>query len=206
METSEKERELVSPAGGADRRNFLMKVLAGTVGFIVTAVPVVLGGLFFFDPLRRKRTVPDAQQPKRDERGFIRVTTTESIPADGTPQKFTVIADQLDAWNYFAEERLGNVILRKLSEGPIETATDVVAFNDVCPHLGCNVEYRPSAPDERAFLCPCHNSAFSLTGERSNQVPPRDLDKLAVEIRNGNEVWVQYQKFRSGTPDKVAIS
>ncbi len=29
---------------------------------------------------------------------------------------------------------------------------------------------------------------------------PRDLDSLEVEIRNGAEVWVRFEKFRTGTP------
>ena len=33
-----------------------------------------------------------------------------------------------------------------------------LAFDAVCPHAGCNVEYSPTA---RLFVCPCHGSEFN---------------------------------------------
>ena len=32
----------------------------------------------------------------------------------------------------------------------------------------------------------------------------RDLDELKVEVRSGDEVWVNYEKFRGGIEKKIA--
>ncbi len=36
------------------------------------------------------------------------------------------------------------------------------AFSRICPHLGCKIE---ADYDGKCFICPCHGSKFSLTGE-----------------------------------------
>ena len=184
------------------RRGFLTRASAAFIGVVVALIPLVPGVVFFLDPLLRRRRAAGTS----DER-FVRVTTTDVLEAlEGRPEKFGVIQDRWDAWNYFPNQRIGNVILRKASTGPIDSPDDVLAFSDVCPHLGCTVEYKPAAPAETAFKCPCHASAFSLTGERANAIPPRDLDRLPVEIRNGNEVWVKYERFEAGLHEPRVIS
>ena len=82
-------------------------------------------------------------------------------------------------------------------------AETVVAFNTVCPHLGCFVDYRT---DERDFFCPCHDSNFDLKGDMKKGVSPRGMDTLQVEIREESEIWVKFQHFKANTKDKVAIS
>jgi len=31
------------------------------------------------------------------------------------------------------------------------------------------------------------------------------LDELAVEIRNGNEIWVRFQNFRTGVHSSIPV-
>jgi Rieske Fe-S protein len=185
------------------RRGFFKKALAVLTGVIAGFVPLAAGVAFLLDPIRRRRFVPLARRKGASgatDDGFVFVTTMDALPADGRPQKFTVIADQSDAWNYFPDQRIGNVFLRRIGE------EEVIAFNEICPHLGCSVEYNPRAPENMAFKCPCHASAFALTGEKSNAIPPRNLDKLDAETRNGGEVWVRYQKFRTGFKEQIPAS
>ena len=182
-----------------DRRGFLKKVGAVAAGTAAAIIPVMAGLVFFLDPARRGNFIPLSRRKDGggSDDGFIRVAPLSALPDDGSPQRFTVITDQADAWNYFPDQRVGNVFLRKIS------ADNVIAFNETCPHLGCSVEYDPAAPKNEAFRCPCHASAFALDGKKSNAIPPRDLDTLEAQVRGG-EVWVRYQKFISGTPDKTA--
>jgi Rieske Fe-S protein len=65
------------------------------------------------------------------------------------------------------------------------------------------VEYDAS---NNNFFCPCHNGRFNLRGKRldATSPSPRDLDALEVEIRNASEIWVKFQSFRSGVPQKIA--
>jgi menaquinol-cytochrome c reductase iron-sulfur subunit len=185
-----------SPAGGP-RRNFLAKVLAFLTGGALVALPTAAGLAFFIDPLLRKRGSSGGGDSRRDAEGFLPVTPLAAIPADGRPQIFTVYDDTVDAWNKFANQPVGRVFLRRLPDGK------VTAFNMRCPHLGCAVDYRPSQND---YLCPCHMSAFDLDGHKKNEIPPRDLDSLEVKVKNNSEVWVRYEVFKAGTPDRIVVS
>jgi cytochrome b6-f complex iron-sulfur subunit len=51
-----------------------------------------------------------------------------------------------------------------------------------CTHLGCTV---PWLAEEARFACPCHASAFDITGQVLSPPAPRPLDLYAVRIENG---------------------
>lgn len=188
--------EVVAPhsPGESPRRGFLKGMAAVIIGSVIGLIPLVSGFLFFLDPLIRRRTPPGATG---DSEGvFFKVARVEDLPEDGTPLNFTVFANRQDAWNFFPNQPIGSVFLRKV-------ASHVIAFNDTCPHLGCKVDHRTT--DEKSFFfCPCHTSSFDLDGERLNFIPPRGLDALEVDIRNG-EVWVKYQEFLGGTDAKTPV-
>ena len=57
----------------------------------------------------------------------------------------------------------------------------MIAYNTVCPHLGCFVDYRK---DEQDFFCPCHDSNFDLEGNLLKGVSPRAMDTLKWMRRN----------------------
>jgi menaquinol-cytochrome c reductase iron-sulfur subunit len=185
------------PPAGSPRRNFLAKALAFLTGGALVTLPTAAGLAFFLDPLLRKRGTSGGRAGRRDAEGFLPVTPLAAIPADGRPQIFTVYDDAVDAWNKFANQPVGRVFLRRLPDG------SVTAFNMRCPHLGCAVDYRPSQND---YLCPCHMSAFALDGQKKNEIPPRDLDSLEVKVKDKSEVWVRYEVFKAGTPDRIVIS
>ncbi len=198
------------PATETPRRSMLVHGITAIISFLIVAVPSTLGGLFFLDPILRKKKsasgggATDGEVAKKDEAGFIRLDVTrDSIPQDGTPVSITVIDDLVDAWNMFPDVPIGSIWLRKVGDGP------VLAFNTVCPHLGCSIDYKPA---ENHFFCPCHTSAFDMAGKKTNEIPPRDMDVLEVSMRtngqedaNGLEIWVKYQNFRRGTSDKIVI-
>jgi menaquinol-cytochrome c reductase iron-sulfur subunit len=185
-----------APAVEGPRRGFLAKALAFLTGGVLVTLPAAAGFTFFLDPLLRKRGSTGGAEGRRDAEGFLPVTPLAAIPADGRPQIFTVYDDTVDAWNKFANQPVGRVFLRKLPDGSVS------AFNVRCPHLGCAVDYRPSQND---YLCPCHMSAFDLEGHKKNEIPPRNLDSLDVKVKNA-EVWVRYEVFKAGTPDRIVVS
>jgi menaquinol-cytochrome c reductase iron-sulfur subunit len=128
--------------------------------------------------------------------GYYKVAQFDSLPDGGTPQYVKVMADRTDAWTYFPDEPIGAVYLRRSGE-------DVIAFNVVCPHAGCAVDFDLR---QQAFRCPCHSSIFSLDGKRSANSPSaRNLDQLAVKVQDG-QVWVQFENFRTGTAEKVPVA
>jgi cytochrome b6-f complex iron-sulfur subunit len=54
-----------------------------------------------------------------------------------------------------------------------------LALSCKCTHLGCTV---PWVEKEKKFLCPCHASAFDITGELISTPAPRALDAFPVAI------------------------
>ena len=171
------------------RRAFVKKASAVLVGGLAAAGPAAAGLTVFLDPLTRKGQASD----------FIRVASIDSLPADGIPRKFSVVADRFDAWNKSPHVPIGVVYLRRTGENKVE------AMNVVCPHLGCFVDYLPR---EKAFACPCHNSKFALDGTIADpkSPSPRPLDALGVEVRNETEVWVRFQNFLAGKSEKIPVS
>jgi len=70
----------------------------------------------------------------------------------------------------------GKFYLVRLAEGGF------LALHRECTHLGCTVPWLASA---RRFQCPCHASAFDITGAVLGPPAPRPLDLYPVRIENG---------------------
>ncbi len=160
------------------------------IGGVITIVPALAGLMVLLDPLRRKGGGP--AEP-------IKVTTLAALPDDGVPRKFSVLAEKTDAWNKYRNVPIGAVYLRRTKDNKIE------ALNVVCPHAGCFVDF---SADRDKFVCPCHNSSFAVDGKIADpkSPSPRALDSLAVEVRNSDEVWVTFENFQAGRPDKVPVA
>lgn len=54
------------------------------------------------------------------------------------------------------------------------------AFNAVCTHLDCTVQYKP---DTSQIWCACHNGMYDLAGNVVSGPPPRPLEALTVNLR-----------------------
>ena len=175
------------PAG--DRRGFLGKVLAIVCGAFALLTPAGVGIVSFLNPLRMKG----------QGGASFRVATLESLPEDGSPQKAPIIADRVDAWNTIRNAQSGSVFVRRKPG-----TKEVEAFQAICPHAGCQINFEPGKEGGK-FFCPCHSASFDLKGARTDATSssPRDMDALAVEIRGGNEVWVRFENFKLGTSEKV---
>jgi cytochrome b6-f complex iron-sulfur subunit len=57
-----------------------------------------------------------------------------------------------------------------------------LAVHRECTHLGCTVPWDDAA---KRFACPCHASAFDITGAVTGPPAPRPLDYFPVRIENG---------------------
>jgi cytochrome b6-f complex iron-sulfur subunit len=61
------------------------------------------------------------------------------------------------------------------------------AYGQKCTHLSCPVYY---AREDDRFECPCHEGAFDVrTGNVLYGPPPRALDRIELEVREGGDVW-----------------
>jgi cytochrome b6-f complex iron-sulfur subunit len=72
--------------------------------------------------------------------------------------------------------RGGRFYLVRLSDGGF------LALSIRCTHLGCSINWEN---DKRRFICPCHASAFDITGNVQNPPAPSALDYFPVVIQNG---------------------
>ena len=169
-----------------DRRGFLAKLLALGLGAVALAVPTFSALAAFLNPWRQKAATGN----------WVRVASKAAIPVGGPPQRCPVIADRSDAWNGYPAEAVGAIFLCQVSDDKF------LALQTICPHNGGCVSYDP---EKKNFYCPSHGALFDLQGCRLDQksISPRDLDSLDVEIRDGTEVWVKFEKFQDGTAEKI---
>lgn len=194
--------ESVSPDSPPTRRGALVHLLTGFLSFLLVAVPSAVAGIFYLDPILRRRKANSEGTTDLD--GFIQLDITrDALPDDGSPVAVTVRTTLDDAWNRFKDVPVGSIWLRKQPDGSI------IAFNSICPHLGCSVNYRPGEED---FYCPCHTSSFDLDGNKTNEVPPRDMDTLQLIVAgdgkpadDGNELWLKFENFRGATSEKIPV-
>jgi menaquinol-cytochrome c reductase iron-sulfur subunit len=185
------------------RRHWFFSAASIVLGALVGLIPAGIGLAAFLDPWRRHPRLPTSRSQggtTSTPEGFIRVASLGALKPGTAPQRFAVIAHQLDAWNFSPDQPIGAVFLQRVDEKTVR------CFNATCPHAGCSV-----ACNGQVFLCPCHNSSFQLDGvrrppESGRENPsPRDLDVLEVDpekLANG-EVWVRFQNFYTGQHEKI---
>src|SRR5438270_4844679 len=151
--------KLQAPPAGEDRRGFFKRASAVVIGIIISLFPAGAGLTVLLDPLRRRKGIG----------GLVRVTNLDALPDDDVPRRFQVLSTKVDAWNKFAETPIGAVYLRRAKEGSVQ------AFNAVCPHAGCLVDF---AVDRGVYTCPCHKSTFNVSGRIEDRSSPasRGLD------------------------------
>ncbi|QEH33618.1 Arsenite oxidase subunit AioB precursor [Aquisphaera giovannonii] len=171
------------------------RVLGGAIKLAV-AVPALA---FLVSPLRKKVA---GQGGASDSGGSMETLTSLSQLKVGVPRSFPVIRDRNDAWVTYPSEPVGSVWLIRQPEG---AKPEVIAYSAECPHLGCAINL---TTDAREFLCPCHTSAFDFEGKPKNQVPPRPMDRLDVELtaETDPKVRVRFQKFRTLAEEKIPLA
>lgn len=58
------------------------------------------------------------------------------------------------------------------------------AYNAVCTHLGCTVNYQP---DQNRIFCACHGGVYDpVSGANIAGPPPKPLTKFNVEVKDGS--------------------
>jgi len=104
------------------------------------------------------------------------------------PTELTFRRNRVDGWKVMSEKTMAWVVKRADSS--------VVAFGPQCTHLGCAYHWDES---KNEFLCPCHNSLFSIEGKVVSGPAPRPLDRYQTRI-DGNKLLLG----RLETPEQKA--
>ena len=92
---------------------------------------------------------------------------TDSIITAGAVERFTP--------NSITAFVRGKFYIARLEDGGF------LALSRTCTHLGCSV---PWVEKEMKFACPCHGSAFDITGNVIDAPAPRALDIYPITIEN----------------------
>ncbi|MBV8550353.1 MAG: ubiquinol-cytochrome c reductase iron-sulfur subunit [Acidobacteriaceae bacterium] len=95
------------------------------------------------------------------------------LPA-GRPVEVVFHRNGADAWKK-TEEKLTAWVTRGLD-------SKVLAFGPRCTHLGCAHHWDDT---QRQFVCPCHNSRFSIAGDVVAGPASRPLDRYQVKLESG---------------------
>lgn len=171
-------------ADEGSRRTFLLAG-AGAVGACVAGVTLVPAASLLTHPLRTPTT--------SGSDAYVQIGKTEQFGSDA-PVKVDVYADKVDAWNRVEQVKVGSAWV-------MEREGQLVAMSSVCPHLGCAIDYDG---ENRKFVCPCHDSFFSLDGAVETGPSPRAMDTLDVKAE-GDLVALRYERFRQGTENKEPL-
>jgi len=67
----------------------------------------------------------------------------------------------------------------------IKEPTDLFALSARCTHLGCTLTH--DAVSER-FVCPCHGSVFSRSGQRLAGPAVKDLERIPLTMKDGGDI------------------
>jgi quinol---cytochrome c reductase iron-sulfur subunit, bacillus type len=164
-----------------NRRKFL-KVFTISIGGIVS---FALGIPFIGTLLGRSSVLKKVELAK--------VTEVDSLNL-GKPKRVNFLWQEEDA--YIHETTVHSVWAIE------QNLSDVTVFSPICPHAGCYYNW-----DEQSgqFQCPCHGSVFSISGKVLGGPAPRSLDTLPNEIKEG-VLYVTWERFKSGVPEKIQIS
>ena len=99
-------------------------------------------------------------------------------PASGEPATASAVAARL------ADVKLNSGVLFKFGSKPgllVRTPEgELRAFNAVCTHLDCTVQYKA---DTSQIWCACHNGIYDLAGNVVSGPPPRPLERLTANLR-----------------------
>ena len=91
----------------------------------------------------------------------------------GKPEEVLFNRSRVDGWRVVNEKTSAWVV--KMDD---QTA---IAYSPACTHLGCAYHWDEQQSE---FVCPCHNSMFSVDGKVLSGPAPRPLDRLEIRVEN----------------------
>lgn len=110
------------------------------------------------------------------ETGWIDAGSIGSLTSD-VPIELPVFRIHRDGWKITTEQDTVWVV---------KNGRSLTAFSPRCTHLGC--AYHLDSV-KKMFVCPCHGSLFSTTGEVISGPAPRGLDRFVTRI-DGDRLWL----------------
>jgi len=151
------------PPEGVTRRRFYIGAIYGLSATIAAALGLPAAIYLLFPPRARKS----------DQ--WIEVGDVTRLTAN-SPTEMTFRRNRVDGWKINSEKATAWVVK--------QADNSVVAFGPQCTHLGCAYHWDE---EKTEFLCPCHNSLFSIEGKVLAGPAPRPLDRYESKVE-GNKL------------------
>jgi len=164
----------------ASRRRFFKWVTRAAAGFIGLSLAIPLVGYVVSPALKRR------------DKAWVEVGGVDELSA-GEPKPLDYMATIRDG--YIETTMHKSVWAVKEMDGR------VTVFSPMCTHLGCGYSWDNG---EKKFKCPCHGSAFDLSGEVVGGPAPRPLDRLPSKVENGR-LLVIYKEYKSGVREQAEL-
>jgi menaquinol-cytochrome c reductase iron-sulfur subunit len=157
---------LISPAPeGVSRRNFYVGAIYGLGAAIAAALGLPAAIYLLFPP---KVRVADQ---------WVEIGDVTTLAAD-SPTEMAFRSNRVDGWKVTSEKTTAWVVK--------QADNSVVAFGPQCTHLGCAYHWDEGKTE---FICPCHNSLFSIDGKVTAGPAPRPLDRYETRV-NGKKLLI----------------
>jgi menaquinol-cytochrome c reductase iron-sulfur subunit len=154
-----------SPPEGVSRRNFYVGAIYGLGASIAAALGLPAAIYLLLPPKARKN----------DQ--WVEIGDVSRLSVN-TPREMTFRRNRVDGWKVSSEKATAWVVKH--------ADNSVVAFAPQCTHLGCAYHWDDGKTE---FVCPCHNSLFSIDGRVTDGPAPRPLDRYETKVE-GNKLLV----------------
>jgi quinol---cytochrome c reductase iron-sulfur subunit, bacillus type len=142
------------------RRSFY-SVLISSLASVMAAALAVPAGIYLL-----------WSAPSKNRSTFVEIADLTQLHV-GKPQEVTFERTRVDGWRVLKEKVVAWVVRTDES--------NVVAYAPQCTHLGCAYHWE----EERdRFVCPCHESLFTIEGKVVGGPASRPLDRYAVRVEN----------------------
>ncbi len=146
------------------RRSFYHRIIC-SLWATITAAVIVPTWVYLFRPSHKAGSV------------WVDAGDVRALEA-GKPKEVVFLRLRVDGWKRTSGN--GTAWLVK-SQGE-----KITAFAPQCTHLGCPYHWDEK---QQKFVCPCHDSLFSISGEVLTGPAPRTLDRYEVRLE-GSRVWL----------------
>jgi menaquinol-cytochrome c reductase iron-sulfur subunit len=162
------------------RRRFFEWVTRAAAGFIGISLAIPLVGYVVSPALKRR------------DKTWVEVGGVDELSA-GVPKPLDYVATIRDGYI--------ETTMHKAVWAVKQTDGQVTVFSPMCTHLGCGYNWDNG---DKKFKCPCHGSAFDVSGKVVAGPAPRSLDLMPSKVENGR-VLVMYKEFKSGIREQVDL-
>lgn len=107
----------------------------------------------------------------------------------------TLSVDQ-PVYFYYPLDNTPNFLVKlgQKATGGVGPDQDIVAFSQICQHLGCNVAYQPQGyQGGPAGKCPCHGSVFNLLQSASvvGGPSPLPLPQVQLDVDSSGNIFAK---------------